>query len=54
MLKRDKLEKGGGSLEELQGTICIMEVKKKKKIGECKMWELGATNTNHRRILSLL
>jgi len=35
-----------------KGTICIMEVK--KKIGECKMWDLGDTNTNHQRIIFLL
>jgi len=45
-----------GNLDALEGIICTMGVKKKKNNnnGECKMWKLGTTNTNHQRLIFLL
>jgi len=48
-------ESGDGSLEELLDNTCTMEVKKKKKIGECKILKLGAhIIINQRRLYLFL
>ena len=52
MLKRDKLEKGGGSLQELRDITCAMEVKKKKKNGKCRIMNLGTISTPTKEFFS--
>jgi len=52
--ERDNLEKARGSLEEPQEITCAIEVKKKKKNGECIIMKLGTIININQRIYFLL